>query len=126
MRKILVLLSFFVFSLVNAQEEKKAESPKSQVSESAPVYPGGMKAFYKYIHSSLKGEVIPSGKMIINFIIEADGSLNEIVIKQGLQPDFNKKVIVVFKNSPKWRPGYQRNKPLRVAMSMPITFDSDY
>ena len=93
MRKILVLLSFFVFSLVNAQEEKKEENPKSQVSESAPVYPGGMKAFYKYIHSSLHSGVIPSGKMIINFIIEADGSLNEIVIKQGLQPDFNKKVI---------------------------------
>lgn len=123
MKKILLLLLvIFTATAGNAQQVKNEKRLRPQFSESAPEYPGGIKAFYEYIHTSLKGDVIPQGRMIISFLIKNDGSLDDIEIKQGIEPGFNKRMIEVFRKSPKWRPGYQQNKPLDVRMTLPIKF----
>ena|SRR5579872_4652256 len=102
---------------------------KSQ-KETDPGYPGGMSAFYRYIQDNLKypdksRKKNIQGKVFINFVIEKDGSLIDIKILKGVAPDIDAEAIRLMKECPKWVPGYQNGKPVRVQYSMPINFSLD-
>ena len=63
-----------------------------------------------------------SGRIFVQFTIEPDGSLTNIKILRGLDPSLDQEVIRVVSSSPKWTPGKQRDKAVRVTYQFPVTF----
>ncbi|MES2807149.1 MAG: energy transducer TonB [Bacteroidota bacterium] len=98
----------------------------SQV-EKQPEFPGGLEAFGKYLGNNIKFPPVDrengvSGKVVCSFVVERDGSLTDIVAVRGPSETMKAEAIRVLKKSPKWKPGIQNNRPVRVSYSVPIAF----
>lgn len=97
------------------------------VVETLPEFPGGMQGLLNYVakntkypQNAVKNKI--EGKVIINFIIEKDGSVTNVKPYRGVSPDLDKEAIRVISSLPKWKPGAQHGKPVRTAYTMPIAF----
>jgi protein TonB len=92
-----------------------------------PEFEGGMKAWYKFIQRNLR---YPStaidqekqGKVFLSFVVERDGSISDVKVMKGVGYGMDEEASRVIKKSPKWKPGRQAGKPVRVRFNMPITF----
>lgn len=62
------------------------------------------------------------GRITISFVIDKDGSITNIKILRGIGFGCDKEAIRVLNKMPKWNPGKQRGKPVKVSMTLPITF----
>ncbi|KAF2332443.1 energy transducer TonB [Flavobacterium daemonense] len=86
-----------------------------------PEFPGGVQEFNKFIEKNFK---IPKdglkGKIYTTFIIEKDGSLSGIKILRDIGYETGSEAIRVLQLSPKWKPGKQNNKLVRVLYSAPL------
>jgi protein TonB len=65
-----------------------------------------------------------SGKIMVSFIVETDGSLSNIKVLKDIGYGSGAEAIRVLKKSPKWMPGKQNGKPVRVEYTMPISISS--
>ncbi len=102
-----------------------------QIVEEQPEFPGGGVAMKKYILEELEypAEALKNkieGRVYINFIIERDGSVSNVknVVLKGRETDnaLIKEAIRIVKSMPKWKPGKQRGKAVRVKYTIPILF----
>ena len=62
------------------------------------------------------------GKVIVQFVIERDGSITDVQVVRPVDPSLDKEAIRVVKSMPKWKPGKQRGKAVRVSYTVPINF----
>jgi len=62
------------------------------------------------------------GRVIVDFIVERDGSISEEEIRQSLSPECDAEVLRIVRCMPKWEPGKQRGEPVRVRYTLPVTF----
>jgi protein TonB len=97
------------------------------IVESMPEFPGGTNAFYKYISEEIKYPNLAkmngvTGKVFVQFIIDKDGSITDVVAIKGIGFGCDKEAVRVLENAPKWIPGKQRGREVRVRMVLPITF----
>lgn len=97
------------------------------VAESMPSYPGGLKAFYKFYKKKMRYPAKArslgiEGRVTLSFIIDTDGSLTDIKVLKGIGAGCDEEAIRVLKKMPKWNPGKQRGKAVKVQMSIPINF----
>ena len=116
------------------KEDKKPEpvaSPGGEIFfivEQMPKFQGGdINKFRKWVASQLRypedaAEKGISGRVVVSFIVETDGSLSNITVVRGSYPSLNAEALRVVKSSPKWEPGLQRNHKVRVSMTLPIIF----
>ena len=89
--------------------------------EVKPDFPGGIDKFYKFIGNNYTTpEDAPAGKVYITFVVEKDGSLTDIKVLRDIGYGTGKEAIRVLKKSPRWTPGVQNGKPVRVLYSIPI------
>jgi TonB family protein len=101
-----------------------------QVVEHQPEPVGGMKAFYEYVRKNIK---YPDearnkgiqGRVFVQFVVDTDGSLTDIAILKGIGAGCDEEALRLIENSPKWTPGKQRGKPVKVRMSLPVVFKLD-
>ncbi|WEK19117.1 MAG: TonB family protein [Candidatus Pedobacter colombiensis] len=94
-----------------------------------PSFPGGMAQFYTYLKKELKypEEAIKNnvhGKVFLSFTVEKDGTLNDIKVERKLGSATDEEAVRVLKASPKWIPGTQNGKLVRVKYNLPIVFNS--
>ncbi|GJM59633.1 TonB family protein [Persicobacter diffluens] len=105
------------------------EDPEEIVvfAEKQPAFPGGISAFYKYVSKNMnypsqaKRQGI-SGKVFVQFVVDRDGSISNVEIMKGIGAGCDEEAKRVLANSPKWNPGKQRGRAVRVRMVLPITF----
>lgn len=95
--------------------------------EQMPEYPGGHAQLMKYLAENLHypEEAVEngtSGKVIVDFIIRADGSITDITIKRGIGDGCDEEALRVIKNMPHWIPGKQNGIPVNVSYTLPIVF----
>ncbi|MDB5131139.1 MAG: hypothetical protein JWR02_888 [Mucilaginibacter sp.] len=95
--------------------------------EQQPDFPGGMEAFSRFISKNIRYPELARknntcGTVIISFVVERDGSLTEVKVERPVGDGCEEEAVRVIKLSPKWRPGLQNSKPIRVAYSVPIAF----
>ena len=103
------------------------ENDVYQTVEEMPQYPGGETAMMEYV---AKNVVYPkeaqekgiSGRVFVGFIVEKDGSIGEVKLLRGIGGGCDEEAIRVIKGMPKWKPGKQEGKPVRVSYQMPINF----
>jgi len=96
--------------------------------ERVPQFRGGMLKFHEYIKENLKNEKFTEedeGKVIISFVVELDGSLTDIHVVRRISAAADAFALKLLKKSPKWEPGTQNGRPVRVAYSVPVNTKSN-
>jgi len=109
------------------EKKEKVEDEIFVVVENMPEYPGGGLALRKFIATSIKYPSIAQengiqGKVIVNFMVDRDGRILNAKIARGVDPSIDKEALRVVMTLPKWKPGMQRGKTVRVSYSLPISF----
>jgi periplasmic protein TonB len=62
------------------------------------------------------------GKVVLTFVVETDGSVSNVTVVQGVDPLIDIEAVKAIESSPKWTPGHQRGKPVRVRYVIPLNF----
>ena len=113
---------------VEAPVEEEEEEVVFVVVESMPEFPGGTQALFKYLSENVKYPVIAQengiqGRVICQFVVNKDGSIVDVeVVRSGGDPSLDKEAVRVIKSMPKWKPGKQRGKAVRVKYTVPVNF----
>jgi protein TonB len=94
--------------------------------EVKPDFPGGMEKFYKFVGKNYQvpEEEGLKGKVFVSFVVEKDGSLTDIKVIRDIGYGTGKEAIRVLRSCPKWNPGEQNGKKVRVLYSLPINIQS--
>jgi protein TonB len=91
-----------------------------------PDFPGGIEKFYKFVGNNYRTpeEEGLKGKVYVTFVVEKDGSLTDIKVVRDIGYGTGTEAVRVLKKCPKWNPGEQNGKKVRVQYSLPITIQS--
>lgn len=94
--------------------------------EVKPDFPGGMEKFYAFVGKNYQTpeEEGLKGKVYVTFVVEKDGSLTDIKVIRDIGYGTGKEAIRVLNKCPRWTPGEQNGKKVRVLYSLPITIQS--
>lgn len=109
-------------------EEEEVEEEVFVVVEKMPEFPGGQAALFKFLSENVKYPVIAQengiqGRVICQFVVNKDGSIVDVeVVRSGGDASLDKEAVRVIKSMPKWNPGQQRGKPVRVKYTVPVNF----
>lgn len=112
---------------VKHEEEVIEEAEIFQIVESMPEFPGGDVARMQFLHDNIKYPQIAresgiQGTVYVTFVVEKDGRVTDIRVLRGIGGGCDEEAIRVIKAMPRWAPGKQRGKPVRVQFNMPIKF----
>lgn len=116
-----------------ATQKPAAQSSSNQseevfiVVEEMPQYPGGVQELMKFLAKNIKypvkaQEAKIQGRVIVQFIVNPDGSTSDFVVKRSVEASLDSEAIRVLKMMPKWQPGKQRGVNVAVKYTIPVTF----
>ena len=108
-------------------EEEVVEQEIFQIVEEMPSYPGDEKALLEYVAKNIKYPQIAretgiQGRVFVGFVVEPDGSVSNVKILRGIGGGCDEEAMRVIKSLPKWKPGKQRGKAVRVSYQIPVVF----
>ena len=97
------------------------------VVEHMPEFPGGMGEMMKYLSMNVRYPEAAQkaglqGRVVVQFVVEADGSISNANVQRGVSEELDAEAIRVIEKMPKWTPGMQNGKAVRVKYSIPISF----
>lgn len=111
------------------RKEAEAEDPNKIYDnvEVLPEYPGGSAAMMRYLAQNVKypqaaQENGRQGKVVVQFVVDTDGSIINAHVLTSVDPDLDKEALRVIKSMPRWTPGKQKGKPVRVKYTVPVNF----
>ncbi|MCT4615908.1 MAG: TonB family protein [Marinifilaceae bacterium] len=112
---------------VYEEAEEEDEAQVFVIVENMPEFPGGQSALGRWIAKSIRYPVIAqengiTGKVYVNFVINRSGKVENVKVLRGVDPSLDKEAIRVINSMPKWKPGMQRGKPVKVSYTVPINF----
>ena len=115
------------YTPVEVEEEEVEEQQIFQVVEEMPEFPGGMGECMKWLGKNIKYPTISQengvqGRVIIQFVVNKDGSIVDAQVARGVDPYLDKEALRVVGQMPKWKPGKQRGKEVRVKYTLPVVF----
>jgi len=110
-----------------SEEEETEGNQIFTVVEQQPEFPGGEAALMAYIKKNLKYPAFAAengiqGRVTLSFTVEKDGSIANIEVMRSPAEELSKEAIRVVQSMPKWKPGKQRGKAVRVKYVLPVTF----
>ena len=134
--KITTVISFEDFAddleittqVVEVEEEEIEDDQPFIKVEKMPSFQGGdLNKFRNWVQERVRYPQIAqengvSGKVVLSFVIEKDGTLTNIEVLQSPDRSLADEAVRVLKTSPKWEPGQQRNQPVRVKYTLPVDF----
>ena len=127
MKNYLLLLILIISSTIYSQEilDREKVFNNAEVDEK-PTFKGGMEKFYKYIAKNFKvpEEEGLKGKIIVEFIIETDGSISNFNVIQDIGYGSAEEITRSFKKCPNWIPGKKSGQLVRTLYRLPITIMS--
>ena len=114
-------------SQLNIGQNVKIKSEPFTVVEVMPVFPGGQTALVQYIASHLKYPTVAQengiqGRVLVSFVVGEDGYVEDVQVIKGVEPMLDKEALRVIQSLPRWTPGNQQGKPVRVKYTVPVTF----
>src|SRR5690606_3495964 len=95
--------------------------------EEMPGFPGGEEALFKFLGDNIKFPAMAkdagiTGTVYITFVVKEDGSVQDVRVLRGIGGGCDEEAVRVVKAMPKWNPGKQRGKAVRVQYNLPIIF----
>lgn len=108
-------------------EEEEEEQVIHIRVEKMPEFPGGQEALNRYLVRNIKYPLLAQengiqGRVVCQFVVNSDGSIVDISVVRGVEESLDKEAIRVIKSMPKWTPGRQGGKSVRVKYTLPIRF----
>ena len=112
---------------VEIEIEEEDDEEFFMVVENMPEFPGGDLGLMKYIQKNVKYPAIAkeyniTGKVYVSFIVDRSGSVTNVKIVRGVDKNLDAEAMRVVKSLPKYKPGKQRGKSVRVMFTIPINF----
>lgn len=110
------------------EETIEEEAIPFQLVEEKPSFMGGdANAFSKWVNERLVYPEIAKengvqGKVMLQFTVNADGTVSNVVVVRGVDPSIDKEAVRVVSSSPKWKPGKQRDRAVKVTYTFPVIF----
>lgn len=110
------------------EETIEEEAIPFQLVEEKPSFNGGdANEFSKWVNSRLEYPEIAKengvqGRVTLQFTVEKDGSVTNVKVVRGVDPSLDKEAVKVVSSSPKWTPGKQRDRAVRVTYTFPVIF----
>jgi protein TonB len=97
------------------------------VVENMPEFPGGDLGLMKFIQKNVRYPAIAkeyniTGKVYVSFIVDKQGSVTNVKIVRGVDKNLDAEALRVVSLLPKYKPGKQRGKAVRVMFTIPINF----
>ena len=107
--------------------QKNDNDKAYDVVEEMPQYPGGVGKLMEYVSMNVRypkeaESKSIQGRVVTTFVVEKDGSITDAEVIKSVDPALDAEALRVVKAMPKWTPGKQEGKPIRVKYTMPITF----
>ncbi len=117
----------YVAPVVEDIEDEKKEVEIFVVVESMPEYPGGETELYKYLGNSINypeqaRNLGLQGKVYVTFVVERDGSIANPKVLRDIGGGCGEEALRVVRSMPKWKPGKQHGKNVRVQYNLPVLF----
>ena len=123
------MMAILCLMTANAQKTVVSQSKQNvyDVVEQMPEFPGGMPAMIEFLQTNLK---YPSdakkqnvgGRVLFMFVVETDGTISNVRVAKNVFPSLDAEAVRVVKAMPKWNPGKEKGKPVRVNFSLPIVY----
>ena len=112
---------------VEVEEEEVREQEIFQIVEEMPSFPGGEAKLMEYVAKNIKYPQIAretgiQGRVFVGFVVEPDGSISNVKLLRGIGGGCDEEAMRVIKSLPKWKPGKQRGKAVRVSYQIPVFF----
>lgn len=109
------------------EEDYADENKLFVIVEDNPEFPGGNSALLQYLSKSIRYPAFEAengiqGRVVLSFVVERDGSITDIEELRSPSPGLTKEAMRVVQSMPKWKPGKQRGKNVRVKFQLPVTF----
>ena len=104
-----------------------ADEPVVQTAEVMPSFPGGVKALMGYLsrHVAYPPDALRSrtqGLVLVGFVVNGDGSIADVQVLQGAAPSLDREAVRVVSSMPKWKPGTDGGRAVRVRYTLPVQF----
>lgn len=108
-------------------EKAPQEDEIFMVVEDMPEPPGGIAELMKFLGKNIKYPTIAQengiqGRVVVEFVVNRDGSIVDPKVVRGVDPSLDKEAVRVIMSMPKWKPGKQGGKTVRVKYTVPVTF----
>ena len=108
--------------------KESVSDPSFIVVEQMPEFPGGEEALYQFLGSNLSypdtaKEQNITGKVIVSFVVEKDGRITNAKVIKDIGGGCGEEALRVVNKMPRWKPGKQKGKPVRVQFSLPFVFN---
>lgn len=127
MKLVFLILIFFPITIY-AQNEH-LDSSRGKIYEFPDVeakFPGGSAEMLNYFsenisYSALEIETIPNGRIFISFVVNTDGSIEDVAVFKGVNKGIDKEYVRVVKNMPKWIPAQVNGEKVRSRSRLPFS-----
>ena len=113
--------------VVEEVQEVKEENVVFEVVEQMPSFPGGDAALMEYLSKNTKYPSVAEengiqGRVVCTFVVETNGSITDVKVVRAVDPALDREAVRVIKSMPKWIPGKQNGKAVRVKYTVPVNF----
>lgn len=121
-----ILLCLMMATLMTLSSEAQTDKVYDRV-EVMPEFPGGMQGLFEYMQNNVnypkeaKNQKI-EGRVIVSFIVEKDGSISDVHPLTAVHPLLDKEAIRLVNEMPRWKPGTEKGKAVRVSFALPVSF----
>lgn len=114
-------------AIEKAVEVDAKTEPPFTIVEQQPEYPGGLDALRTFLGNNLRypraaASSGVSGRVYVSFVVNTDGSLTDLQVLKGIGFGCDEEAIRVMQKMPRWRPGKQSGRAVRVKYNLPISF----
>jgi periplasmic protein TonB len=113
--------------LVEEEPEEEDIDQVFLIVEEQPLPNGGMQAFYDFLGKKIRypeqaRRMGVEGRVFVEFVVGKDGRLTDVKVVKGIGAGCDEEAVRVVKGAPKWKPGKQRGRAVRVKMTVPVYF----
>lgn len=142
MKQFILSILIVLLGLTSANAQTDSSENQEQLQQSLiakqPEYPGGPAAMYEYIQNNINYPIRAmeedvEARVVIRFVIDKTGDVEEVMVAQYtitpndsigelLAPLFTEEALRIVREMPKWTPGKQRGKAVKVRLALPISF----
>jgi len=118
----------FVYNTGNIEEEIVEEEIRFEIVEEKPKFQGGDENSFRtwvnerLVYPEVAKENGVQGRVTLSFVVGTDGRVTDVTVLRGIDPALDKEAVRVVSSSPRWTPGRQRDKPVKVRYNFPIIF----
>ena len=124
---IMMLLSVAMLTANNviAAEPASPEPKVYDMVEKMPSFPGGSEALKEYLKKNTRypnPDACIQGRVVVVFVVDEKGNLSDVKVARSVEPYLDAEAVRVVKSMPRWNPGIEKGKAVKVRYTLPVTF----